>query len=82
MVEDDVTHDSIQNGIAEKLQSLVVDRLSFLVAVHDALVHERHLIIRDVARVDPDDVMDRNIKFPLLAEREPYKIENVIQHTS
>ena len=41
----DVTHYNIKHGITEKLQSLIVHGFSLCVAVHDALVHQRHLVI-------------------------------------
>ena len=43
-----ITHYSIQYGITQKLQALVVHRLALGIAVHDALVHQRHLVITDV----------------------------------
>ena len=43
----DMSHDSTQNGVAEELQTFVVDGLPFL-AAHDALVHQRLLVVFDV----------------------------------
>ena len=72
MVVHNIAHGRIENSIAKKLQPLVVDGLSFLVAVHDTLVHERHLVIADVAWQEADDVAQRQIKLLILSEREPY----------
>ena len=57
MAVDDITHCSIKNGIAKKLQALVVDGLAFLVAMHDALVHQCQLVVADVVGVKADDVV-------------------------
>ena len=50
MPEDNIADNSVKNGVAEELQSFVVDFLSFRVAVGDALVHQCHLIITNVVR--------------------------------
>ena len=56
MVVNDVAHSGVENGVAQKLQALIVDWFTLLVAVHDALVHERHLVMADVAWNETDDV--------------------------
>ena len=78
----DVAHNSIENGIAQELKPLVVDRLALGVSSHDALVHQSQFIEADVVRIEPDDVKQRRIKLLLLSERELYPVNNVIQHTS
>ena len=55
MMVHDVAHNGIENGIAEKLEPLVVDGLALAVAVHDALVHERHLVVVDVAGIKAEN---------------------------
>ena len=57
MAVDDITHCSIENGIAKKLQALVVDGLALFVAMHDALVHQSQLVVADVVWVKADDVV-------------------------
>lgn len=51
MAENYVANRAIEHGIAKEFQSLVVDGLSLVVAVPDAFVHQRYLIIRDVVRI-------------------------------
>ena len=82
MAEDDVADDSVEDGIAEKLQPLVVDFLAFGVAVGNALVHQRNLIETDVVGKDAENSVQRQIKLLILSEREPYSIDDIIQHTS
>ena len=77
----DVAHDGIEDGIAKKFQPLVVDGLAFL-AAHDALVHQGLLVVFDVFGEESQDVVNRQIKLLLLAEREPYSADEVIQHIS
>ena len=55
MMVHDVAHNGIENGIAEKLEPLVVDGLALAVAVHDALVHERHLVVVDMAGIKAEN---------------------------
>ena len=71
MLVDDMSHHSIQQGVAKKLQPLVVQRLAFLVAPAGTLVGQGRLIVTDVAGIEPDDVVERRKKLLLLAEREP-----------
>ena len=51
MAEHDVAHGAIEHRVAKKFQSLVVDRLTLIVAMPDALVHQRYLVIRNVVRI-------------------------------
>ena len=82
MFEHDVTDDSIEDGIAQELQPLIVQRLALVVALADALVHQRHLVILDVVGVEPQYGVKRRKKLLLLAERELDSINNVIKlHT-
>ena len=82
MLVDDVAHDGIEDGVAKKFEPLIVHWLPFLVAVHDALVHQGHLVITDIVGIESDDLVQRQIKLLILAERELYPVNNVIQHTS
>ena len=70
MVVHDVPHDGIEQGIAEELQPLIVQRLALFVALRDAFVHQRQLIVPDVAGIEPHDAVKRRKKLLLLAERE------------
>ena len=55
MTKHDVAHGGVENGIAEKLQTLVVHEPSILVTAQGTFVHERHAIVADVVRIDADD---------------------------
>ena len=78
----DVAHNSIEDGVAQKLKPLVVDGLALGVSSHDALVHQSQFVEADIVRIKTDDVEQRRIKLLLLTEREPYSINDIIQHTS
>ena len=78
-----VTYSSVEYSITQKLQSLVVQRLALVVALADALVHQRHLVILDVVRIESQYLVKRRKKLLLLAERELDSINDVIKlHTS
>ena len=57
MTIDDVSYRSVEDGVAQELQSLVVDGFAFFVSVHDTLVHQRQFIIADVAGIYTDDMV-------------------------
>ena len=83
MVVDDVAHDGIEQCVAEKLQAFVVQRLALLVAAADALVHQCLLVVADIMGIEPHDLVERRKKLLLLAEREPYTVNNIPKpHTS
>ena len=50
-----MSYDSIQYGITEEFQTLVVDGPSLLLP-SDAFMHQRLLIILDIARIESDDL--------------------------
>ena len=52
MVVDDMSDNSIEQGIAQELQTLIVQRPALLVTTTYALVHQRLLVITDVVRVE------------------------------
>ena len=82
MTVNDVTHSSVEYSITQELQSLVVQRLALVVALADALVHQRLLVILDVAGIESQYAVKRRKKLLLLAERELDSINNVIKlHT-
>ena len=83
MAIDDITHRSIEYGIAEELQPLIVQRLALIVTFADALVHQRLLVILDVAGIETQYLVKRRKKLLLLAERELDSINNIVKpHTS
>ena len=85
---DDVSHDSIEQRVAQELQPLVVHGASLFVATADALVHQCLFIVGNGVRVESDDVVQRSIKLLFLSERELnavndiVEIHTLIQHTS
>ena len=75
-------HHRIENGIAQELQSLIVQRLAFVIALADALVHQRLTVILDVVRIKTEYLVKRRKKLLILAERELYSVNDVINpHT-
>ena len=83
MLINDITYSSVEYGITKKLKSLIIKRFALVVALTDAFVHQRHLVILDVAGVESQYLIKRRKKLLLLAERELYSINNVIKlHTS
>ncbi len=78
-----IAHYSVEHRVAEKLEPLVVQRLSLVVAPGYALVHESQLVVFYVVGVEPHDVIKGRKKLLLLAERELNPVYDiVIQHTS
>ena len=75
-----VAHYGVENGVAQELKTLVVDRLPLGVAPGDAAVHERLFVEVDVVWVKSDDVAQRTIKLLFLAERELYLVNEVVNH--
>ena len=72
-----LAYNRVQNGIAQKLQPLVVDgSLAFDVHTH-ALVHERLAVILYMPGVEAQHMIKRAIKLPVLSEGEPYRINEV-----
>ena len=53
MFENDVAHDGIEDGVAEKFKTLVVDGLALGVAPRQALVHQGLLVETDVVGIEP-----------------------------
>ncbi|EJX03009.1 hypothetical protein EVA_08885 [gut metagenome] len=82
MAKHDIAYYRIEDGVAEKLQPLVVHGLSLLVAPRDAAVEQRNLIVFDMMRPDASDPVDRQEKLLILAERELDPVNQIIQHTS
>ena len=80
---DDISHSRIKDGITQELQSLVVQRLSFVVALANTLVDECLTVVLDVAGIEAEYLIESRKKLLLLAEREPDSINDVIKpHTS
>lgn len=82
MFIDNVADDGIKDGIAKEFQPFIVYRLALCITPCDALVQECCLVISDIVWNDADDLVQGQIKLLLLAEREPYPVNNIIQHTS
>ena len=64
-----MSHHRIENGIAQELQSLIVQRLAFVIALADALVHQRLTVILDVVRIKTEYLVKRRKKLLLSAGR-------------
>ena len=75
----DITYHGIEDSIAEKLQTLVVERFSFF-TLHDAFVHQGEFVVMDVFRIESQYVVESRIKLLLLQERELYPVDEIIQH--
>jgi len=83
MTVDNIADNGVQDGIAEKLQPLVVHGLPLLVAVHHALVHQSKLIVADVVGIEAENLAQRQIKLLILSKRELHSVEYITtQHTS
>ena len=54
---DDVAYSSVEDGVAQEFQSLVVDGFAFFVSVHDTFVHQCHFVIADVVGIYTDDMV-------------------------
>ena len=82
MTEHDITYYSIEYRIAQKLQSLVVDGTSFFVASGNTLMEQCLLVEGDIVGIEPQDIIKGRKKLLLLAERELYAINDVVNpHT-
>ena len=55
MAVDNVANGSVEHGIAEELQSLVVHGLALRIALVHALVHQREFVIANVVWVEAYD---------------------------
>ena len=55
MIVNNMSYDSIKDGIAEKFESFVIHRFPFTVPTHNAFMHQSQLIITDVARIKTDN---------------------------
>jgi len=70
VVEHDVSHYGIEQCVAQKLQSLVVQGLAFLVALSRTLVGQCRFVIANVIRVETNDVAQRLSQLLVFAERQ------------
>ena len=55
MAIDDVAHSTIEHGIPQKLQALIVDGLALIITVADTFVQQCCLIISDVVGIEADN---------------------------
>ena len=77
VLEDDVTHDGAEYGVAEEFQPLVVDALALLLHSH-RLVQHGYLVGADVTRIESQYLAERTVKLPVLEERELYLCYEVL----
>ena len=77
---DDVAHNGVENGVAEKLQTLVVHGFPLFVASGHALVHQSELVIVYAVWIEAEDVVESRTKLLVLAEHEPHPVYKVINH--
>jgi len=75
---DNMAYGSIENGITKELQPLIVQRLALVVALADALVQECLAIILDMVGIEAEYLVESRKKLLLLAEREPYAVDEII----
>ena len=74
MLVDDVAHDGVEDGVAQKFQTFVVDEAPFLRAHGDGFVQQGLLIDFDVTREESEDSVKTKIRLSVLVEQEPYFI--------
>ena len=78
-----MTHDSIENGVAQEFQTFVILRTSLFVPLANTLMQQSLLVELDVMRIKAQNVVKGRKKLLLLAERELYSINDVVNpHTS
>ena len=66
------TYYSIEYGVAQKLESLIVGPSAVGCLHRHGAVHKSQLIVLDVKRIEPCYAMNKNIKFLFLSEKELY----------
>ena len=76
MTVDNVSHDGIQNGIAQKFQPLVVHRLAFF-SLSDAAVHQCLPVILNVVGIESGDVVQCDVEFFVFPEGKTQPVKNV-----
>ena len=57
MLVHDMPYGSIENGIAKKLQTLVIHGFALGIATHDALMHQGQFVITDIVWIETDDTV-------------------------
>ena len=75
---DNVANHSIEDGVAQEVQTLVVHWLAFLVATSHALVQQCLLVERQVVRVEAQYLVECRKKLLLLSERELYMVNDIV----
>ena len=74
-MEDYLSHNGIQDSIAQKLQPFVVERFLARDIHAHGFVHERLTIIRYIPWVKTQYGIKRAIKLPFFSEGKPYRID-------
>ena len=83
MLEYNMSHHGIEQGIAQELKSFVVQGASLVVSLSATLMGQRNLIILDIVGIEANDGVKRRKKLLLLAERELYTVDDIVKpHTS
>ena len=57
MFEHDVADDSIEDGIAQEFQPLIIDGFSLFITTSNALVKQSGLVIVNLARIESDNLV-------------------------
>ena len=81
-VEHDVSHHGIEHGIAQKLQTLIVQRTALVVALSAALVCECHLVVVDALRIEAHDALQRLSQFLVFLKRQTHAGKKIFYHHS
>ena len=57
MFEHDVADDSIEDGIAQEFQPLIIDGFPLFITTRNALVKQSGLVIVNLARIESDNLV-------------------------
>jgi hypothetical protein len=71
---DNVCHDSIQDGISQELQALIVECTTLLCTHRRGFVEQGLLVIGYFARIKSEDFIQCKIRRLILEEKEPYSL--------
>ena len=82
MMENDFAHNSSKDSISKELKALVVERRSALRVSGHRLVHQRFLIEAYLVGIEAQHITKSATKLLVLAEREPYPVNEITQHIS
>ena len=71
---DNISYDGVEDGVTQKLQSLVVQRTSLLGADGRLLMQERLFVDLDIVRIKSEYPVKTKIRLSIPVEQEPYLI--------